>query len=140
LSGKIPLEDTRLNGDEWVARTQVELSKAPPINKSYRNKFIPDLDQLHEMEQWRKFALKRYKRGESLDFEFNKTLPAEIVYNIKSQLLDAKDEDSIKAAFEIADITSTAITEMPTNDIAILELADAINKACEKENQNDNLQ
>ena len=91
------------------------------------NKFIPSLDQLHELETWRKFAFRHFKKGESLDFPFEvKTLPDEISEDIKLQLLESTDEEGIKAAFTLDDIQFE-----PMQDTAILKLADAINKACE---------
>jgi hypothetical protein len=44
-------------------------------------------------------------------------------------------DDSIEG-----EILEKLIDEIEPQEKAILELADAINKACEKENQNDNLQ
>jgi hypothetical protein len=90
-------------------------------------KFIPNLDQLHELETWRKFAFRKFKKGESLDFPFEvKTLPEEVSEDIKLQLLESTDEEGIKAAFTLDDIQFE-----PMQDTAILKLADAINKACE---------
>jgi hypothetical protein len=91
------------------------------------SKFIPNLDQLHELETWRKFAFRKFKKGEPLDFPFEiKTLPEEISEDIKLQLLESTDEEGIKAAFTLDDIQFE-----PMQDTAILKLADAINKACE---------
>jgi hypothetical protein len=90
-------------------------------------KFIPNIDQLKEMELWRKFAFRKFKKGESLDFPFEiKTLPDEISEDIKLQLLESTDEEGIKAAFTLDEIQFE-----PMQDTAILKLADAINKACE---------
>jgi hypothetical protein len=90
-------------------------------------KFIPNLDQLHELETWRKFAFRKFKKGESLDFPFEiKTLPDEISEDIKLQLLESTDEEGIKSAFTLDEIQFE-----PMQDTAILKLADAINKACE---------
>lgn len=128
LGGKIPLEETSLEGDKWITRTQVELSKAPPLNKSYGNKFVPSLDQLKEMDIWRKFAFRHFKKGEPLTFAFEvKTLPDDIAEGIRCGLEIADSEDAIKQVFDI-----DAVEPVETkSDYAILELADAINKACE---------
>ncbi len=91
------------------------------------SKFIPSIDQLKEMEIWRKFAFRKLKKGESLDFPFEvKTLPEDISENIKLQLMESTDEEGIKAAFEINNFEPELI-----QDNAILKLADAINRACE---------
>jgi hypothetical protein len=107
------------NGKEKPDALQKEKEKV--------NKFIPNLDQLHELETWRKFAFRKFKKGESLDFPFEiKTLPEEVSEDIKLQLLESTDEEGIKAAFALEDIQFE-----PMQDTAILKLADAINKACE---------
>ena len=92
-------------------------------------KFVPSIDQLKEMEIWRKFAFRKNKKGESLDFPFDvKTLPDDIADGIRERLLQATDEDSIKVAF----IIDEEIKEPEVKaDRAILELAAAITKACE---------
>jgi hypothetical protein len=91
-------------------------------------KFVPNIDQLHELELWRKFAFRKFKKGEPLTFAFEvKSLPDEIAEEIRSGLEVAESEDAIKAAFDIDDVP---IVENKS-DLAILELADAINKACE---------
>lgn len=92
-------------------------------------KFVPDLDQLKEMEIWRKFAFRKLKKGESLDFPFDvKTLPDDVSDGIKERLVLATTEEEIKAAFVIEE----DVPEIKTApDYAILELADAINKAAE---------
>jgi hypothetical protein len=91
-------------------------------------KFIPNVDQLHEMELWRKFAFRHFKKSEPLTFAFEvKTLPDDIAEGIRCGLEVADSEDAIKAAFDIEEI----IPEIKS-DLAILELADAINKMCEQ--------
>jgi hypothetical protein len=66
------------------------------------SKFIPNLDQLHELETWRKFAFRKFKKGESLDFPFEvKKLPDDIAENIRCGLELADSEDAIKRAFEL---------------------------------------
>jgi hypothetical protein len=98
------------------------------IKSPSKAKFIPNIDQLHELELWRKFAFRKFKKGEPLSFAFEvKTLPDEIAEDIRCGLEVAESEDAIKAAFDIDDVP---IVENKS-DLAILELADAINKACE---------
>lgn len=99
-----------------------------PADEKPVSKFIPNIDQLHELELWRKFAFRKFKKGEPLTFAFEvKTLPDEIAEEIRCGLEVAENEDAIKAAFDIDDVP---IVENKS-DLAILELADAINKACE---------
>jgi hypothetical protein len=84
--------------------TQSEKEKPDALQKEKKEvgKFVPSLDQLHELETWRKFAFRKNKKGESLDFPFDvKTLPDDIADGIRERLLQATDEDSIKAAFEL---------------------------------------
>lgn len=99
-----------------------------PVEKPVPAKFIPNIDQLKEMELWRKFAFRHFKKSEPLTFAFEvKTLPDEVAESIRLGLEAADSEDAIKEAFQIDEI----IPEVKS-DLAILELADAINKMCEK--------
>ena len=94
-------------------------------------KFIPNIDQLKEMELWRKFAFRHFKKAEPLTFAFEvKTLPDEIAESIRLGLEVADSEDAIKEAFQIDEVKPVEINGNKS-DLAILELADAINKACE---------
>jgi hypothetical protein len=91
-------------------------------------KFIPNLDQLKEMEIWRTFAFRHFKKSEPLTFAFEvKTLPDDIAEGIRCGLEVADSEDAIKQAFNIDEIVPDV-----KSDLAILELADAINKMCEQ--------
>ena len=127
-------EEKRQQAIEMVQKKQSssdngkeEKPDAVQKEKKEVTKFIPSLDQLHELETWRKFAFRKFKKGESLDFPFEvKTLPDEVSEDIKLQLLESTDEEGIKAAFTLDDIQFE-----PMQDTAILKLADAINKACE---------
>jgi hypothetical protein len=97
-------------------------------------KFIPNIDQLHELELWRKFAFRKLKKGEPLDFPFDvKTLPYEIAEPIKVGLILAKSEDDIKATFDLENALLFDEPEPIANksDAAILKLANAINKLVE---------
>ena len=65
-------------------------------------KFIPNLDQLREMERWQVFSFRKLKKGESLDFPFElRALPATVGDVIRAKLLAAKTEPEIKAAFDV---------------------------------------
>jgi hypothetical protein len=85
------------------------------------------------MDIWRKFAFRHFKKSEPLTFAFEvKTLPDDIAEGIRCGLEVADSEDAIKQAFEIDAIaTVEKPVESVKSDYAILELADAINKACE---------
>jgi len=85
-------------------------------------RFVPNIDQLREMELWRKFAFRKLKKGDPLDFPFEaRTLPVDIADNIREKLMTAADEEEIKMVFQIPE------EERPD----IKELAEAINKAVE---------
>lgn len=116
--GKETPEETNQEGEDGLQKQEEE-----------KVKFIPNIDQLHELELWRKFAFRKFKKGEPLTFAFEvKTLPFEIAEGIRCGLDVADSEDAIKAAFEIDDVPPVIETK---SDLAILELAEAINKACE---------
>ena len=115
------------SSDTQSDKEKEEKPNALQKEKEKVGKFIPNLDQLHELETWRKFAFRKFKKGESLDFPFEvKTLPEEVSEDIKLQLLESTDEEGIKSAFTLDEIQFE-----PMQDTAILKLADAINKACE---------
>jgi hypothetical protein len=103
--------------------------KPDAVQKEKVTKFVPNLDQLKEMDIWRKFAFRHFKKGEPLTFAFEvKTLPDDIAEGIRCGLEVADSEDAIKQAFDI-----DAVEPVETkSDYAILELADAINKACDR--------
>ncbi len=123
MQDKLALADKQSSSDNGKEEKPDALQK----EKEKVGKFIPNLDQLHELETWRKFAFRKFKKGESLDFPFEvKTLPEEISEDIKLQLLESTDEEGIKSAFMLDEIQFE-----PMQDTAILKLADAINKACE---------
>lgn len=111
--------DTQSSTDEQRAE------KTPPT------KFVPNIDQLHELELWRKFAFRKLKKGEPLDFPFDvKTLPEEVASVIRWDLAGSTDEDGIRSAFDVdTTIDIIPIETAAKSDMAILELANAINKA-----------
>jgi hypothetical protein len=134
MQDKLALADKQSSSDNGKEKPDEQVQGQGQKEKV--NKFIPSLDQLHELETWRKFAFRKFKKGESLDFPFEiKTLPDEVAYLIGLGLSVAKSEDAIKDVFE--DITQDEISAVKTIQESInkrsdiLELADAINKACE---------
>jgi hypothetical protein len=91
-------------------------------------KWIPTLDELDELKTWRKAALQRLKRGESLDFEYLPHyggLPESVTADIKARLPLATDAEQVKAIFEIEQPEPQAPNE-------IILLAGAINSLAEK--------
>jgi hypothetical protein len=91
-------------------------------------KFIPNLDQLHEMELWRKFAFRRLHKGEPLTFAFEvRTLPDDVASSIREALSIVNSEDGIKAAFNVDEPVSAPAPIRSD----IMALADAINRAAE---------
>lgn len=112
--------DKPSSSDESSSDNQEEV---PPENKQ-QAKFIPSLDQLHEMEIWRKFAYRKLKKGESLEFPFEtRSLPENIASFIRQGLSGAESAEDITQVFDIGD------TATVSNDVAIFQLADAINRA-----------
>lgn len=81
------------------------------------------------MEDWRKTALKRLKRKESMDFEkyifYNGGLPLAVGAEIKRRLLTAKSEQDVNSAFE------GVIVDEAKSDSEIRALAEAINRLAE---------
>ena len=122
-------EERQEQAEEIAQGKQSSSDEEEPEEKSV--KFIPNVDQLHEMEIWRKFAFRKNKKGEPLDFPFDvKTLPDDIAESIRCGLEIADSEDAIKQVFELEDVMPVEVNENKP-DLAILELADAINKAAE---------
>jgi hypothetical protein len=123
MQDKLALADKQSSSDNGKEEKPDALQK----EKEKVAKFIPNVDQLHEMELWRKFAFRHFKKGESLTFAFEvKTLPDDIAEGIRCGLELADSEEAIKQAFNLDEVIPDI-----KSDIAILELADAINKACE---------
>lgn len=74
-------------------------------------KWIPTLDELEELRVWREVALRRFKKGESLDFDYaphHGGLPEAVTADIKARLTEVRewDADTIKAAFNLAQWTA----------------------------------
>jgi hypothetical protein len=96
-------------------------------------KWIPSLDEYKELDVWRDVALRKLKRGESLEFEYTPHyggLPDEITKTIKAKLLALYesdeyqegqiDADDIKAIFRVETVEAKPPSE-------ILILAEALN-------------
>lgn len=127
---KIDLLNKQSSSDNGKEQTDVQQVQ-DKTQKEKVVKFIPSVDQLHEMELWRTFAFRHFKKAQPLTFAFEvKTLPDEVAEGIRCALETADSEDAIKAAFDIDAVIPVELNGFKS-DLAILELADAINKACE---------
>jgi hypothetical protein len=82
------------------------------------------LDQMNELNLWRQLAFRKFKRGEGLDFPFvEKALDGATASAIREQLVRARTEDDIKAAFDLRCVDA--------NPADLMALAEAINRAAE---------
>lgn len=112
---------------------QMSSSDEEPRPEEIPAKFIPNIDQLHEMDLWRKFAFRKMKRGESMDFPFTeKFIPSNVASAIRFRLSSAEDEEQIKKSFDLDGIDLSQADETKSY-LAIMELADAINNSVDKE-------
>jgi hypothetical protein len=92
-------------------------------------KWLPTLSEFKELSVWEEVALRRLKRGESMDFEYQPHhggLPADVAAGIKAVLLTASTSEAVKAAFELRPDQN----EKPAAEI--LTLADALNNFAAK--------
>lgn len=111
--------------------TQVTTPKTPA-------KWTPSLDQLNELRVYRKACLQRYKRQESLDFEYLPHyggLPEPFMDSIKSELARAGSEDDIRRIFDIEFETETATPAPEYKESELLILAEAMNNLAAKSTQ-----
>jgi hypothetical protein len=100
-------------------------------------KWIPNLDQIRELQRWQELAFRKFKRGDELTFEWrNDTLPDEVYKDIKSRLAEDRtwNEDKIKTAFFIAELKAAPV-EVKSD---ILELAKALNKLADSQKVGEN--
>lgn len=115
-------------GDEKIDEKEDEKEEKPA------NKWIPSLDEYKELSVWRDVALRRNKKGETMDFTYEPHyggLPEWVTQHVASALLLADTQDAIKAAFDITAISEvkavTTETPAPVFTDPILVLADALN-------------
>lgn len=104
--------------------------------------WMPTLDHLEEMKIWREVAQRRFRRAESLDFEYQPHkggLPNPVTDSIKAALVQADSMEAVKSAFDVArfiapDEQPEPVTpSLPDDDI--LKLAKAMNKFAEAFNR-----
>jgi len=104
-------------------------------NKSVPTKWLPSLDELEEMRIWREVALRRFKKGESLTFDYEPHkggLPEDVRRTIWARLALGKHTtaDEVKAAFEI-DIPTHPQTLKAEPSEDILALAASLNNVAD---------
>lgn len=91
-------------------------------------KWIPNVDEVNELRVWRDVAIRRWKRNEGLDFEYQPHyggLPDTITDTIKARLTEDRiwDSDAVKRVFEIGQYVPPVV-----EDKSIMVLAEAINR------------
>lgn len=95
-------------------------------------KWIPNLDQIRELQRWQDLAFRKFKRDEPLAFEWrNDTLPEGVYKAISTNLPNAKEESAIKQVFDMAEMTAAPVEVKAESDI--LKLAEALNKLADVE-------
>jgi 2'-5' RNA ligase len=118
-----------VTGNEWLT-----ISLTGYENKTAKT-WTPSLDELEEMRVYREVALRKHKKGESLDFVYEPHhggLPAEYAEQVKAKLLTATTAEEVKAAFVVAETVTPAPVYVSDSTSDILVLAAAINKLAEK--------
>lgn len=126
------LEVYLVDGVSWMA---IPLTGYDNKSISKPAKWIPTVDEFKELSVWRDVALRRFKKGDSLDFEYQPHyggLPADLADAIKAALLVAQSQDAIKAAFDIEydSKTETPVPEYKSSEILLL--AEALNNLAAK--------
>lgn len=119
-----------LQAAKQPAPAVAEKKPAAPVAK-----WIPSLDHLQELRVYRKAAMQRLKKSESLDFDYLPHfggLPDDVSADIRAALVTATTEEEVKAAFEL-DYPTETITPTPeykTSEIVLL--AEALNNLAAK--------
>jgi hypothetical protein len=116
--------------------TQMELqaAKNPPEPQPAPKpaaKWLPSVDEFKELSVWRDVALRRLKKGDSLDFTYEPHyggLPDNIAETIIAELTRATSAEEVKAAFDV-DFETETVTPAPVykSDPGIIELAKSLN-------------
>lgn len=109
---------------------QTQNAQAGPVRRQQAPQYSQpqkalSINEYKELTVWRDVALRKHKRGESLDFEYEYHyggLPDTMTADIKARLAKATDEDEIKSIFDIE----------PEPQSEIMVLAAALNKFAEK--------
>jgi len=111
---------------------QVQPPRAGPVARPPQFeqpvKWVPSLDEFKELEVWRDVALRKFKRDESLEFEYVPHyggLPEDTTKAIADGLKVATDEDEIKALFKIEGVEQSQ-SEIKALAGALEKLADKL--------------
>lgn len=112
-----------VDGNVWLP---VELTGYD--NKAKPAKWQPSINELEELRIWRKAAVQKWKRGESLDFEYiphKGGLPDRVTDTIKTQLIRPQEwtEETLKAVFDV----EYNEPEVKADNSDLRYLADAMN-------------
>lgn len=107
--------------------------------KPAKTLWTPSLDEFKELKVWQEVAMRRFKKGDALDFDYQPHyggLPDGLTESIRTALLSAGSVDEIKAAFDIEynTVTQTPAPEYVSSEIILL--ADALNNFAKTETQN----
>lgn len=95
--------------------------------------WTPTLDELNELRVWRDVALRRLKKGEGLDFDYQphySGLPEMVESDIKVRLLNCTNESEIKSCFDVMAMADA--NPVPMSQSEIKYLADAIMELARK--------
>lgn len=93
--------------------TQMPMDNPSPDGQttSGAQKFVPNMDQVRELNLWQTMAFRKHKKGMPLSFPFELRVTPEAVGDaIREKLTSAATEDDIKAAF---DLSSETVTPAP---------------------------
>lgn len=124
-------QDTPVEDNAVVEDDPQEEEKPVPA------KWIPSIDELDELRIWREVALRRFKKGDSLDFEYQPHrggLPDSINWMVKGRLAIAASEEEVKSSFNIDETyirPAQVLKSEPSADI--LKLAESINRLAESQ-------
>jgi HK97 family phage portal protein len=116
------------SGPIMVPSEDTDSSPSDPPNPGEQSKSVEPytIDQLNELDLWRRLALRNMKRGKPVDFPFVcKSLDEERAGRIRSALAGCQTFDDIKAVFEVEG------SEDEPGELQ--ELINAINNAAELE-------
>lgn len=97
-------------------------------------RFMPNIEQVRELALWQSMALRKFKRHEAMDFPFAcKVIPEDIAELIRERLADAKDIETVKAAFDVERAKHVAVKSNEPIEITteLAELAEALGRAAE---------
>lgn len=92
-----------------IIKPAEEETEEEPIEEPAKTIYLT-LDNTEELRVWREVALRKWRKAESMDFEYQPHyggLPAGMTKSIKAALVKADSIEAIKAAFDVAPVTQT---------------------------------